>query len=229
MDATRAVLQKADAQLSMVGTLYGADLELQRVSPTLRGKIKGFLDSERAALDQLAARIVASVGAGEAHVHYPFAAEKSLFAESVGKNLPGVREARPDIVDVIARHQPFSVPALAQLRELLRDEARQRLTPETRPAPQVADPPPDEAAPDPVAPRPPPAGTGLTGGVFINGIEYDPVTLKRLNPEPEVKRETVYVDWQFEGSDTSALRTLEAVHAAVTTAIDEISAAAELA
>ena len=54
MDDVRSVLKKADAHLLAVGTLFEVDLELQRVSPTLRAKVRSFLETERAALDQLA-------------------------------------------------------------------------------------------------------------------------------------------------------------------------------
>jgi hypothetical protein len=226
MDDARTVLEKADRQLAMISTLYGADLELQRLSPTLRAKIKAFLDSERSALDHLAERVVASSGVGEVHTHYPLSPWEAGFEASIDKNMPGVRESRPDLAQVIARHQPFSAPGLAHLRDLLVDDKWQRLSPRTEPAPE---PPPAEDGPSEVAaaaapPRPPGMGAGLTGGVFINGVEHDPVTLQPLEAPAPVRRETVYVAWLFEGSEESALLTLEAIHAAVGAAIDQVSA-----
>ena len=238
MKDVRTVLQKAQTQLTMLDTLYDADLDLQRLSPTLRFKIKAFLDSERTALDLLAAAIVAACGLGEGHIHYPLAGEAERFDESFDKNLPGVREKRPDLVGVIARHQPFSVLGLADLRDLLRDENRQKLTPETQPAPPEPEPAPAPADPaaDPEAPAarpapPPPSGglgPGLTGPVFINGVEYDPITLKPINAPPPARRDTIYVDWHFAGSESSARQTLLGIQAAVGAAIDEIAAAADL-
>lgn len=232
MKDVRTVLQKADVQLTMLDTLYDADLDLQRISPTLRFKIKAFLDSERAALDHLAAAIVASCGLAEGHIHFPLAPEAERYDESIDKNMPGVREKRPDLVPVVARHQPFSVPGLAHLRDLLRDENRQKLTPVTEPAPPVPDPPPPDPDAPAVAPAPPPPsgglGPGLTGPVFINGVEYDPMTMKPINAPPPAKRDTIYVDWRFAGSETSARTTLEGIKAAVVAAIDDIAAAADL-
>jgi hypothetical protein len=235
MKDVRTVLQKAETQLTMLDTLYDADLDLQRTSPTLRFKIKAFLDSERSALDHLAAAIVASCGLGEGHIHYPLAAEAERFDESFDKNMPGVREKRPDLVAVVARHQPFSVQGLGDLRDLLRDEDRQKLTPQTQPAPPEPEPaPPPPAGPDAPAARPvppPPSGglgPGLTGPIFINGVEYDPITLKQINAPPPVKRDTIYVDWHFAGSETSARQTLQGIKAAVGAAIDEVAAAADL-
>ena len=243
MDDVRSVLQKADAQLIAVGTLYEADLELQRVSPTLRGKIRAFLENERAALDQLALRVVATAGADASHVHYPLAAWEAGFEPSIDKNMPGVRERRPDVAAVIGRHQPFNVSGLARLRELLQDEKRQAVVPETAPAPPEAAVTEPEPAPAPVPeppsvapPRPQQApskaglGAGLTGPLFINGVEYDPVTLKPINPPPAPKRETIYVDWRFtlESGEASARVTLEEIQAAVASAVDEVSAAAGL-
>lgn len=229
MDDVQVALKKADGHLTMIGALYGADLELQRLSPTLRTKVKVFLETSRSALDQLAERVVTATGAGEAHVHYPLAADAAKFDASIAKNMPGVQDARPDLAAVIASHQPYGVPALARLRELLVQEERQRLTPKTRPAPQEAEAPPASAE----APSPPPPtglGAGLTGSVFINGVEYDPVTLQPLNPMPLARRETVYEDWLFvlDGGEVSALGTLEAIRAAVAAAIDEVTLAAGL-
>lgn len=227
------MLQKADVQLTMLDTLYDADLDLQRISPTLRFKIKAFLDSERSALDHLAAAVVASCGLGEGHIHFPLAPGEDRYDESFDKNMPGVREKRPDLVPVVARHQPFSVPGLADLRDLLRDENRQKLTPVTQPAPPEPDPPPPDPDAPAAAPAPPPPsgglGPGLTGPVFINGVEYDPMTMKPINAPPPVKRDTFYVDWRFAGSETSARATLEGIKAAVVAAIDEVAAAADLA
>ncbi len=243
MDQVRVVLEEVEKQLVAIGTLYGADLELQRASPTLRGKIKAFLGNHRAALDHLAHEVVAAQGAGGAHTHYPFAAEADAFEASVDKNMPGVREQRPDIAETIARHQPFSVPALARLRDLLNDETQQRLVPETRDKPKPAEPtePPDAggeavpASPAPVAEAKaaPPANqggiVGLTGGVFINGVAHDPITLQRQQEQRQQESTVLYVDWRFGGGDASALSTLEAINDAVRVAVEEVSAAAGLA
>jgi len=243
MDQVRAVLDEADKQLVAISTLYGADLELQRASPTLRGKIKGFLGNQRAALDHLAHGVVATHGAGEAHTHYPFAAEAEAFDASVDKNMPGVREQRPDIAAAIARHQPFSVAALARLRDLLNDETQQRLAPETRDRPKEAALPASPDGPEePVAGAPAPAAeakaapptnqggiVGLTGGVFINGVAHDPITLQRQQEERQRESTVIYLDWRFGGSDTSALATLEAINHAVRAAIEDVGATAGLA
>ncbi len=228
MDDARTVLQKADRQLSMIGTLYEAALEQQRVSPSLRANIKAFLDNERSALDHLAERVVALSGGGEAHTHYPFSPWEAGFEASVDKNMPGVRLNRPDLAETIARHQPFSVPGLAQLRDLLVEDKWQHLEPRTEAAPE---PPPEpagpivaESAPAAPPPRPPGMGAGLTGGVFINGVEHDPVTMQPLVAQPRAPRATIYVEWLFQGGETSALSTLEAIHAAVGAAVDEVSA-----
>ena len=220
MDDARTVLEKADRQLAMIGTLYGADLELQRLSPTLRAKIKAFLDNERSALDHVAERVVVASGVGEVHTHYPLSPWEASFEASVDKNMPGVRQSRPDLTETIARHQPFSVPGLAQLRDLLVDDKWQHLSP-------PADPAPGETAPAASPPRPPGMGAGLTGGLFINGVEHDPVTLQPLEAPAPVRRETIYVEWRFEGGEESALTTLEAIHAAVGAAVDEVSASLE--
>jgi len=242
MDEVRGVLQEVEKQLVAIGTLYDADLELQRVSPTLRGKIKGFLGNQRSALDHLAQGVVAAHGTAGAHTHYPFAADEAGFEASLDKNMPGVREQRPDLAGAIARHQPFSVPALARLRDLLNDESQQRLTPETRDKPEgtetpnPVDPPEQPAAEAPppiVGTRPPPpvnaGGSTLSGGVFINGVEYDPITLQRHMEAQQQASSVLYVSWRFEGSDTSALTTLDAINEAVRAAVDELSATAGLA
>jgi len=232
MDDVRGVLDEAEKQLVAIGTLYEADLVLQRASPTLRGKIKGFLANQRAALDHLAEGVVAAHGAGEAHTHYPFARDEEGFEVSIDKNMPGVRAQRPDVAAAIARHQPFSVPALAQLRDLLTDPTQQRLTPETRERP------PSEVAPDgppPAEPAealaPPPANAGgavLSGGLFIDGVSHDPTTLRRQQEARLAETKEIYVDWRFGAAETSALATLAAVDSAVRAAIAEVAAAAGL-
>ncbi|MEJ7764514.1 MAG: hypothetical protein WKF86_03365 [Acidimicrobiales bacterium] len=243
MDEVRVVLQEVEKQLVAIGTLYEADLELQRASPTLRGKIKGFLGNQRAALDHLAESVVGAHGTAGAHTHYPFAPEASAFEASINKNMPGVRERRPDLAEVIARHQPFSVPALTVLRNLLSDETQQRLTPETRdkpdagddasapaetPAPAVAEAPAPAAGTKPVPPTNA-GGSTLSGGVFINGVEYDPMTLKRHQDEQRAASKLIYVDWRFQAGESSALSILEAMNEAVRAAVDEVSTAAGLA
>lgn len=231
------VRRDAEKQLAVIATLYEADLALQRTSPTLRGQISRFLANQRAALDQLAAG-VAAPGTAEAHTHYPFARDEDAFAASLAKNMPGLGEGRPDVVAAIARHQPFSVPALGRLGDLLTDESQQRLSPETRQRPKDAEPAestsPVDLASDPVT-EPPPvpkanAGGGvLSGGHFINGVPYDPVTLQRQQEEARQRESTeVYVAWRFAGSEVTALDTLEAIDAAVQAAVAEVSAVAGL-
>lgn len=243
MDQVRAVLREVEKQLVAIRTLYEADLELQRVSPTLRAKIKGFLGNQRSALDHLAEGVVAAHGAGGAHTHYPFAGDAAAFEPSIDKNMPGVREQRPDVAAAIAHHQPFTAPALARLRDLLNDESQQRLAPETRERPKDVDTPaPPEppavpaaaavpAAPTPAPAGPPPGAGGimLSGGLFINGVEFDPITLQRQQEAQRRASQVIYVDWRFGGSETSALSTLEAINAAVAAAVGEVSATAGLA
>lgn len=231
MDHVKAVLQKAAGQLEAVATLYEADLELQRVSPTLRGKIRAFLESERSALDWLARRLAVVDEPGGTEVRYPLADLAGDFDACLDEQLPGVREGRPDVAAVLARHQPYTVPALRLLGDLLLDEKRQRLTPETRPAPKVEPAAaPEPAEPPPAPPRLPPGafGAGLTGPLVINGADYDPVTLLPLIPPPAQLRDSVYVAWRFEGSEAHALPTLQAIQAAVAAAVAEISATADL-
>ena len=238
MDDVRTVLHEAEKQLVAIGTLFEADLTLQRASPTLRGKIKGFLANQRAALDHLAEGVVAVHGAAEAHTHYPFARDAEVFDASIDKNMAGVRAESPDVATVISRHQPFSDPALARLRDLLTDPTLQKLTPETRERPKpdpAAVPEPASAfgSSEPVPPPPPPpinAGGGvLSGGLFINGVSHDPVTLQRQQEAQLAESKEIYVDWRFGESETSALATLAAIDAAVRAAITEVSAAAGLA
>lgn len=233
MDDVHDVLQKADRHLTMIGALYEADLELQRQSPTLRGKVRTFLDTEKSALDFVAGRVVAAAGVTDADAHYPLAPEASSFDAFLDKFMPGVRETLPDVAAAVSAHQPYAVPALAQLRALLIDETRQGLIPRTRPAPAEAAPQPSEEeangavpAPAPLPPPPSGMGGGLTGAVFINGVAHDPITMQPLNPTPAVRRDTIYEDWLFVFDDieVSALRTLEAIHAAVTSAVEEVSA-----
>ncbi len=242
MDEVRVVLLEAEKQLVAIRTLYEADLELQRVSPTLRAKIKGFLGNERSALDHLAQSVVAAHGTGGAHTHYPFAADAGAFELSLEKNMPGVRAQRPDVADAIARHQPFTAPALASLRDLLNDESQQQLTPETREKPKDPETlatratpemavPATEVEPTPAPAGPPPGAGGimLSGGLFINGVEYDPITLKQQQEARRQESTVVYADWRFAGRDASALSTLEAISAAVGAAVGEVSATAGLA
>jgi hypothetical protein len=235
MDDVRTVLHEAEKQLVAIGTLFEADLTLQRASPTLRGKIKGFLANQRAALDHLAEGVVAAHGAAEAHTHYPFARDAEAFDASIDKNMPGVRTQQPDVATVISRHQPFSDPGLAELRDLLTDPTLQKLTPETRerpkPDPAAVPEPPAAGSSEPVPPAPPVnAGGGvLSGGLFINGVSHDPVTLQRQQEAELAQSKEIYVDWRFGESETSALATLAAIDAAVRAAITEVSAAAGLA
>lgn len=237
MDEVRGSLEVAAKHLVAIGTLYEADLDLQRVSPTLRGKIKGFLASQRSALDHLAQQVVAAHGTAGAHTHYPFAPEAAGFEASIDRNMPGVRERRPDLAATIARHQPFAATALGQLRNLLNDESTQRLTPETRERPKDQGPsgPAEREAEGPSGPAAPPAppvnagGMTLSGGLFINGIEYDSTTLQRQQEAERRASELIYVGWRFGESGTSALADLEAIDAAVRSAVDEVSISAGLA
>jgi len=142
---------------------------------------------------------------------------------------------------VIAGHQPFSVPALALLRDLLMDESQQRLTALTKEkaraqggeaAAPSADEQPVAEAPPAGTPQPPPTnagGIGLTGGLFIDGVEYDPITLKRQQEAQREASNLVYVAWTFTGRDDSVLTTLQAIDGAVRTALNDVAAAGGLA
>lgn len=234
MDDVVRVLCEADKQLVAIGTLYEADLELQRVSPTLRGKMKGFLLNQRAALDHLAESVVAApVMVGE-EIHYPFASESDGFDASIDKNMPGVRAARPEVAAVVAAHQPFSVPALAHLRHLLTDQFALKLLPELeeRPADAAASP---EAAEAPVEvpvvrdPATTAGGVTLSGGHYINGVSLDPITLQREQAARQRQSQEVYLAWRFTGRDTTALADLAAIDAAVRAVLVDVAAAAGLA
>lgn len=234
MDEVRGALQEADKQLLAIRTLYEADLSFQRASPTLRGKIKAFLGNQRAALDHLAEAIVAAHAVGGGHTHYPFAAEEAVFEASLDKNMPGVREHRADVAAAIGRHQPFTAPALADLRGLLNDESQQRLVPETRDrvaveaAPLAGDRP-VEVSPTPPMPPTDAGGIVLSGGLIIDGVAHDPITLASRLEAQRLESKVDYVDWRFGLSDASALSTLESIDAAVRAALADVAATAGVA
>jgi hypothetical protein len=88
------------------------------------------LEQQRSALDYLAVEITTRHGTPKGRIYYPLAQSDSNFPTEIDNKMPGVRESRPDIADVIKRWQPYnpSVEWLRQLNSLAREQKHNRLT-----------------------------------------------------------------------------------------------------
>lgn len=126
-EAARALWERADERRRWIdhdhGYPYETALLEQRVTMEMLIALKELLEHLRSALDYCARTVCQSCATltGKDKIHFPIAqptASASDFRALVGKNMPGVLQSRPDLVNKLAAFQAFSPPANLRLSEL---------------------------------------------------------------------------------------------------------------
>lgn len=207
IDDVEALLGEAASQFEEISRLYDEALATQQTSSTLRVTIKNFLENVRSALDYVANALVDAYGKPGVNNYFPIPENPARFDDAMDSKMRGVRAARPDVADVIRAHQSDELRTLATLTN---DHKHQRLTP------QVA----EEVGRRHVMGGVSwdPGSVRMSGGVFIQGEQIDPVTQRTAST-----RVIRYVDWKFDG-DISALAAMRGALQAARAVIDDIYA-----
>jgi len=140
MESAKALVEKAHDQLAKIEENYNQSLQLKTISTALKIYIKFFLESMRSALDYSAKHLHVSFSnqQGAKTVYFPISkkgATSNDFRSQIGQNIPGLLQARPDIVQMLESFQEFSSTQnewLPEMATLVNDNKHDDLTPQTR-------------------------------------------------------------------------------------------------
>jgi len=118
-EMARALVDRAEERIAWIGDDHGdpyeAALISRSVSVEMHVAIKEVLDHLRSALDYCAHEVCETTTAALSigPIYFPITSKKFSskdFVSRVCRLMPGLSEARPDLVSVLARFQPFSSP-----------------------------------------------------------------------------------------------------------------------
>lgn len=120
LSSVAARLRSASSRIQEVEKAYEHALSRQEIGTELQIAVDDVVYQQRSALDYLANRLAeCATGAAAKQVAYPMERSAPEFEGKVARLLPGVSEARPDIIDVVRsqqRWQPGLLDALAYLK-----------------------------------------------------------------------------------------------------------------
>jgi len=125
--SARALWERAEDRRRWIGDDHGDPYEAalinQHVPVEMQITLKELLEHLRSALDYSARAICAACAplTGKEKIYFPIAqpnAKAADFRALVGKNMPGVLQAKPDLVEVLAAYQAFSAPGNLWLTDL---------------------------------------------------------------------------------------------------------------
>ncbi|PJG47100.1 hypothetical protein CAF53_01750 [Sphingobium sp. LB126] len=126
-EAARALWMRADERRRWIGDDHGDPYETalitQRVSVEMQISLKELLEHLRSALDYSARAVCAACAplTGKEKIYFPIAqpsARAEDFRGLVGKNMPGVIQARPELIAILASFQAFHGPQNLWLSDL---------------------------------------------------------------------------------------------------------------
>jgi hypothetical protein len=212
LDDCRAVLDLAQDQLDQIGKIYEESLREKKVTPRLQAIIKNILENQRSALDYVAHAVTEKHGKPGMKTYWPYSTDRSKFVSFIDSNMPGVRSARPDIADEIAKYQPTEpgYDCLGYLAELNNENKHRKLTPQTRTEHhrrEVHGPDGGKVSWDPNMVT---FGGGPGGRVEMFGQAVNPATQRTVDTI-----DVIYVGWLFSDLDLPVRETLQQIQAAV--------------
>jgi hypothetical protein len=136
LNDVEAMLALADEHISEIEAMYQATLTAQAVPPRLQAHVKGVIEQQRSALDFVAHEVAITHGTAREgdRIYWPYAKDSTQFDQFFDKNLPGVRQSQPAILDAWRKYQPYTrgYEWIADLVDLARGNKHRRLTPQTR-------------------------------------------------------------------------------------------------
>lgn len=132
MEDIRALMAHIEQeQFPPIHRIYGECQRSRKMDPALMPWVKNAIENQRSALDYLAVSIYERFGRAakgkEPKIYFPFARAPDRFATDIDSRMPGVREARPDLAEVIERHQPFECEWMRWLESLRNEAGHNRL------------------------------------------------------------------------------------------------------
>lgn len=142
-DDAKHLLADGKSTFQEIERTYQESINQKSISPKLLIKIKNFMENLRSALDFTAHGIFNKYGdqsKSDQNIYFPYAWEGLDLNGFRSKNriekcIPGLNNARPDIVTKIESYQHFSNASnlwLPKFMELNNENKHQRLTPQTR-------------------------------------------------------------------------------------------------
>jgi hypothetical protein len=199
-DQANALIKDAKGRLIALRADYEESLHDKQVRVELQISIKGVLDGLRSALDYVAHELHERFGPQSqgTRVYFPIAAKGARqedFRSLVGKNIPGLPDRRPDLVDLLESFQSFSSPEnqwLPELASLANENKHANLTAQTRTEDERITVRSREGA---ISWNP--SMVKFSPGISILGAPIDPRTLLPVaGPSNSVTRE-LWVDFKF--------------------------------
>jgi len=138
-DMAKALLKDAKKRMKKAKTAYEKSLKAKSISADLKIEIKAVLENTRSALDYCARELCDRCSKPtKRNVYFPITPRgfnATDFKSLVGKNIPGLPGARPDLVELLASFQEFTNPDngwLPDLATLCNENKHEQLTPQTR-------------------------------------------------------------------------------------------------
>jgi len=217
----QALLEKADDQLEKIKAEYSKSLHAQSISAMLRIEIKNLCENMRSVLDYLAHDIhecYCQKGSSGARFYFPILPDKKSFDSKLNQWFPGLRQAASNVVSALEVIQPFQSGQewLGLFNRLNNENKHGDLVEQTRVERQETRVTSQSGGQVSWTP-----GVTFGQGVSVMGVPIDPRTQLPV-PHPSIKVEKIiWVDFQFEGIEVSALglleKTLAGIHKIVKT------------
>ena len=205
----QALLEKADVQLGKIKAEYSKSLHAKAIDATLRIDIKNLCENMRSVLDYLAHDIHERYCQKESsggRFYFPILPDKKSFDTRLDQWFPGLRQAVPNVVSVLEAVQPFQSGQewLGLFNQLNNENKHGDLVEQTRIEHQETRVTSQRGGQVSWTP-----GVTFGQGVSVMGVPIDPRTQLPV-PHPSIKVEKIiWVDFQFDGIEVSALGLLE--------------------
>ena len=205
----QALLEKAGVQLGKIKVEYSKSLHAKAINATFRIDIKNLCENMRSVLDYIAHDIHERDCQKESsggRFYFPILPDKKSFDRRLDQWFPGLRQVAPNVVSVLEAVQPFQSGQewLGLFNQLNNENKHGDLVEQTRIEHQETRVTGQRGGQVSWTP-----GVTFGQGVSVMGVPIDPRTQLPV-PHPSIKVEKIiWVDFQFNGIEVSALGLLE--------------------
>ncbi len=201
-----ALLTHSRKSLASIERQYGASLQDQTVSETLRVEVKGLFENLRSVLDYFAHEIrdlFCPPRKPRDRIYFPILPDRTQFEKNMTRWFPDLQLSVPDLWDYLEAVQPYQPGQdwLGHFNVINNQNKHDRLIEQTRTTTREVKVSSDQGSK--VSWNPDSAKFG--DGVKVAGVPVDPLTQLPV-PHPSQKvQQITWVDFRFEGIDVSAV------------------------
>lgn len=207
--AIKALLQRSKSQFDEIRSEYDRSLHDKSVSDLLKVDIKNLFENLRSVLDYMANSIREDFcpdANPKTRFYFPVFSDNESFIQRMAQWFPGLQERNPELYNYLQSIQPFNSKYswLGAFNKINNENKHDSLVEQTRTETTRI-----SAQSGTGRVEWDPSSVRFGSGVYINGVPVNPSTQMPAPSPSQTVTKTIWVDFQFQGHNQSAIKLMQ--------------------